>query len=257
MNQIALLRESISFLERENRFGGAPYPPSLSPFPGVLTGQGFFPGGDGLWHPDITKPTDKPFPEHGIMVLGNDFGVLSDFEGCLERGFEDPKTWNIKATLHRAGVPLSECFFTNAYLGLRRLKPSTGCSPGLLTDGFAKMCADFFDLQVSIQQPRGIICLGKEPRQFLAHKVFGPRHRWCSGDSFSVLDQIYHPIQEANISTGKITKKVQITTIYHPSYGELNNRQYPRSFGAAVGAEAETKVLIEFWEKTNNKLKGR
>jgi hypothetical protein len=49
MHEIEMLRQHIKQLENELRFHGEPYPDGLVAFPGVLQGQGFFPGGDGLW----------------------------------------------------------------------------------------------------------------------------------------------------------------------------------------------------------------
>jgi hypothetical protein len=64
---------------------GKPYPDGMAPFLGRLTGQGFFPGGDGLWRDDsrIKLSSTSPFPIGGIMFRGNDFGTLQTFEKTL------------------------------------------------------------------------------------------------------------------------------------------------------------------------------
>src|ERR1019366_10048055 len=97
MDKIERLRNRIAELESERAFKGRSYLEGLTGFPGVLPGQGFFPGGDGLWR-NIPSLTDTPpFPVGGVVVLGNDFGCEDNpdpknpgFIQCLDRGFEDP-----------------------------------------------------------------------------------------------------------------------------------------------------------------------
>src|SRR6266576_2133772 len=100
-----ILRNRLLRLEREIRFNGKPYPDGLAPFPGMLAGQGFFPGGDGLWRDDAHLH-DGPlcdFAPGGIMFLGNDFGNLDSFKKLLRKGYENPTTWrNLKLRLSRA-----------------------------------------------------------------------------------------------------------------------------------------------------------
>ena len=46
------LRPRIGAIESELRFDGNPYREGQCAFPFQLSGQGFFPGGDGLWRED-------------------------------------------------------------------------------------------------------------------------------------------------------------------------------------------------------------
>jgi hypothetical protein len=84
--EVRLLRDKIDQLEQERRFEGN-YPKGMARFPGKLTGQGFFPGGDGLWRDDVQGPSTSPFPVGGIMFLGNDFGTLESFKKDSANGF--------------------------------------------------------------------------------------------------------------------------------------------------------------------------
>jgi hypothetical protein len=59
-----------------------PYPEGMTRFPFRLTGQGFFPGGDGLWREDnqLHLPCSGFLPPSGIMFVGQDFGTLQSFD---------------------------------------------------------------------------------------------------------------------------------------------------------------------------------
>ena len=155
MSSLEKLRKRIKILELESRFDGKAYPPGLTRFPGVLKVQGFLPGGDGLWRNDPASTNAPPFPVGGIMILGNDFGCEDNpdltnpgFKQCLVKGFEDPRTWSIKDTLTKAGRLGEQCFFTNAYLGLRTASSSTGKSPGAKVQAFKAMCRRFLHDQI-------------------------------------------------------------------------------------------------------------
>lgn len=47
------------------------YPKGVIRVPAPIAGTAFFPGGHGLWRPDVLKPLPE-FPLGGIMVLGHD-----------------------------------------------------------------------------------------------------------------------------------------------------------------------------------------
>lgn len=254
MSQIENLRKRIEELESENRFDGKPYPPGLTKFPGVLKGQGFFPGGDGLWRDDPASAYAPPFPEGGIMILGNDFGCEDNpdpqnpgFKQCLDRGFEDPKTWSIKDTLIKAGRLGELCFFTNAYLGLRTDTTSTGESPGAKLESFKAMCRHFFRDQLQEHKPRLIVCLGREPRWFVAPKLLPVKHVWNRKCSFKELDLRCDQILRGSLQiAGEIFSPV-IVVISHPSYAWSSWAQWPRSFQAYTGEEAEVELLRAAW----------
>ena len=110
--QVEALWNKISLLEAELRFAGKPYPDGMAPFLGRLTGQGFFPGGDGLWRDDsrIKLSSTSRFPVCGIMFLGNDFGTLQTFEKTLRTGYENVLTWrNLKRRRrHRHGQRMGD-----------------------------------------------------------------------------------------------------------------------------------------------------
>src|SRR5215469_2237441 len=108
--------------EDEYRFGWRRYPVGMCSFPFRLTGQGFFPGGDGLWRneSELGAASRGILPQRGTVFVGNDFGTLASFRKLQGRGYENVPTWrHIKARIASAKIP-SECtFFTNAIVGLR------------------------------------------------------------------------------------------------------------------------------------------
>jgi hypothetical protein len=264
------LWKRIRILERELRFDDRPYPVGLRPFPKkVLPGQGFFPGGDGLWreHP---KETGAPgFPYRGVMIVGNDFGLADNddprspgFDQCLEVGFEDPPTWGIKELIREARLPRESCFFTNAYLGLRAEGPIKGPSPGLKDSRFLPVCRSFFEYQLEIQRPRLVVLLGHEVRKFVAPASrYGiapliPELRPWRVDqpSFAKLDRIAQPLALPGSMRAGIWQSAAGTQLHivffilaHPSYAWSSNAQYPRAFGNLEGQAAETAMLAEAW----------
>ena len=219
------LWQRIKSLEDRRQFDGQAYPKQLVSFPGRLGGQGFFPGGDGLWRANPADTHRPLFPVRGIMIVGNDFGCLDNpdprspgFLQCLAKGFEDPPTWKIKDTLLRAMLPAEHCFFTNAYLGLRTGTKTTGPSPGASNLAFKTMFREFFAYQISVQKPRLIVCLGHEPRRFVAPILFGKRHVWGTELSFSALDRRCDQIMRGSIGIHAQQLTPVVVVIAHPSY---------------------------------------
>jgi uracil DNA glycosylase superfamily protein len=158
--EVKLLWDKIDQLEQERRFEGRPYPKGMAKFSGRLTGQGFFPGGDGLWRDDVKAPSTSPFPVGGIMFLGNDFGTLESFKKTLQRGYENVPTWQrLKERLEKAAIPGEVGFYTNAVLGLRTEQKAVeriNRSPD-----FCKFCDEFLRFQLETMNPRMIVALGR------------------------------------------------------------------------------------------------
>jgi hypothetical protein len=254
MNEIDRLRERIRQFESELRFDGHPYPDGLTKFPGVLPGEGFFPGGDGLWRNTPAAVETPSFPTSGILILGNDFGCLDNsdprspgFLQCLGLGFEDPPTWKIKDTLRKAGIQGELCFFTNAYLGLRTGTKTTGESPGAKNKPFKAMSREFFRYQLEVQKPRLIVCLGHEPRRFLAPVLLHDRHIWNREMSFPNLDRQCDQILRGSLRIAEEQVSPVIVVIAHPSYAWSTYVQSPRTFQEQNGEAAEIALLAAAW----------
>jgi uracil-DNA glycosylase len=166
-SEIEALWHEISQLEAERRFTGKPYPDGMASFPGRLTGQGFFPGGDGLWRDDsrIKLSSTSPFPVGGIMFLGNDFGTRNTFKKTLRTGYENVLTWrNLKRRLLAAEISGDVGFYTNAVLGLRTEKKAIDYLDWSRHPDFCQFCGDFLRLQLEAIKPRLLVVLGEKPK---------------------------------------------------------------------------------------------
>lgn len=111
--EVGQLWAQIELMENQRRFHGLAYPEGQGPFPFKLTGQGFFPSGDGLWREDneLSVESSKKIRREGVMFLGNDFGTLRSYESLRLKGFENPVTWkNLKSRVRRAKIPPNYAF---------------------------------------------------------------------------------------------------------------------------------------------------
>ncbi len=173
---VDLLRSHLTALEAEGRFGGRAYPEGQEPFPRTLVGQGFFPGGDGLWRdPDpvaLRQPSPYAFPVRGIMFLGHDFGTLKTFR--TRKLHENPITWRcLRQRLGRAGIPGWLGFYTNAYLGLRSDRPAL--ADPMDHPGYSAACAEYLAFQIRTQRPKLIVVLGPKPAGLLGPLIGLPQ----------------------------------------------------------------------------------
>ena len=138
--------------------------------PERIAGTAFFPGGSGLWLPDENLEL-PPMPIGKVMVLGHDFHSLRGYQQSLARGVEDLQgpTWrNLLNLLKRANISPTDCFFTNAYMGLRESDSAIGQFPGSRNPAFVALCQNFLAEQIRILRPRLILTLGRYVPSLLA-----------------------------------------------------------------------------------------
>jgi uracil-DNA glycosylase len=214
---IEILRQRLETLEDRGTFGGKAYPDGIVPFPRTLIGQGFFPGGDGLWR-DATpairlkEPSPYPFPCSGIMFLGNDFGSLAGFEKL--KLHENPPTWrHLRRRIALAGIPGELGFFTNAYLGLR--SDRNALEHPVSNPRYRDLCAEFLDFQLECQSPKLIVVLGDRPGGLLEH-VLGNvsaslnqlKYASRSGSHIGIL-KVSHPYSDLNKTAESITREAE------------------------------------------------
>jgi hypothetical protein len=142
------------------------------PFHGNTTG--FFPFCSGIWCNDGTR---VEFPFQKIMILGQDFGTnlymnrLRDKQG---ENVDNQQTWvELRYMLSEVSIPLQDCLYTNAIMGIRASGSGTGVNPAFKNKNargitFIKECfTKIFIEQVRIQEPKLIICMGKQVYEFL------------------------------------------------------------------------------------------
>ena len=117
------LWDRLSEMENELRFSGRPYPEGTCKFPFKLTGQGFFPGGDGLWRDDSERDQESTgvLPIRGVMFLGNDFGTLKSYLKLDTKRYEkNPSTWrHLKDRIQRAELPAKRAFLLRKLFRLK------------------------------------------------------------------------------------------------------------------------------------------
>jgi len=155
-----------------------PYPAGVIRVPARIPGVAFFPGGAGLWDAKVGAPHPS-MPVGGVMVVGHDFHSEAGFRASLEQGTEvpatqrsgyrSPPTWTgLRRLFEAARIPLEQCFFTNAYMGLREGKGTTGRFPGSRDAQYVDRCRQFFLRQLEAQRPSVILTLGRWVPPFLA-----------------------------------------------------------------------------------------
>jgi hypothetical protein len=167
---VVSLWECLQEMEDEKRFDGRAYPAGMSCFPFRLKGQGFFPGGDGLWrdYTQLSQASAGLVAADGIMFLGNDFGTLKSYERLRKKGFENPLTWkHLKQRVERAGLPVSRTFFTNAVMGLRDNGTALDKKDWDGLPLFKAFCREFLAFQIDTLRPRLIVVMGPAPKRTL------------------------------------------------------------------------------------------
>lgn len=169
---ISRLWSRLRDMENEKRFDGQAYPVGMCPSPFRLVGQGFFPGGDGLWRneTDLGASSQGSLALAGITFLANDFGTLGSYMKLRSKGYENPLTWkHVKQRVLRADLPQSNTFFTNAVMGLRTDGPALGKRDWANKPLFGRFCEEFLEFQIQTLKPRLVVVLGPVARSTLEY----------------------------------------------------------------------------------------
>jgi hypothetical protein len=157
------LWQRLQAMEDELRFDGKAYPDGMCALPFRLTGQGFFPGGDGLWRDEeeLSIATDGALRQGGAVFLGNDFGAAESYKKLEKKSFENVPTWrHIKIRAKSADIPAEITFFTNAIMGLRTDGTALTQRRWETMRGFPEFCGEFLAFQLSILKPRLTVVMG-------------------------------------------------------------------------------------------------
>lgn len=165
---VGRLWQQLEKLENENRFNGAAYPDGLAPFPFRLSGQGFFPGGDGLWRHKASALSTGELPTGGILFLASDFGTLDSYNKLSSRDYQNEPAWkNLRRRILDAGLPTNKIFFSNVYPGLRTDRRALGVYPAVHNPEFPLFSAELLRFQIEVLSPRLIVSLGPVPQIFV------------------------------------------------------------------------------------------
>ena len=255
-------RNSIEYLFKARKNVAPDQDGKVTPVKKMLCSTAFFPGGSGLWHTppkkemlpstlqashaffvNLKRPT---MPKKKIMVLGNDFGLKDGYKGVRNNPYGNLKsssTWcNLLELLHRAGIKPKNCFFTNAYMGLRITDKSTGQSPGAVDPKFVERCESFFlEKQIVVQKPRLVLALGKYAIKFVAG-LSSDLAEWKECKTFPALD---------DSDVGPVVKKVRfndskpatVVALVHPAGHNMGNAFKDRRYCGKKGECAELAML--------------
>ena len=235
------------------------YPNGVEPVSRMLCSTAFFPGGSGLWNAppkealpyslqefcSFFKNSNPPtMPKRKIMILANDFGSKDGYERVRNNPYANlnsSSTWrNLLELLYHAGIKPKNCFFTNAYMGLRLEGEDEGPSPGAADREFIKRCEAFFlDEQISVQKPCLILALGKHAIRFIA-RLSPDLTGWKECKTFPALDNsdLGPLVEKVHF---KSSKPVTVVALVHPSRRKGN--VWRRRYRGAEGEDAELAML--------------
>ena len=212
----------------------------MIPVPRPIPGIAFFPGGYGLWREDTSAPL-PPWPKGGVMILGHDFHSESGYRASLARGREakGQPTWRtLCSVLDLARVDLRECFFTNAYMGLRKGNGTTGKFPGATDPVFVDACRRFLLVQIAAQAPRTILTLGGWVSAMIA-PLSPSLESWRDAKSFAEIDAAGALKRDVRFAGLSVSPSVAALT--HPSQRRLNVGR--RVYAGRTGEDAELALL--------------
>ena len=134
---------------------------------GLIAGTSCFPGGAGVWRGrGYGGALPELFPDRPVMFVGHNFDSQRAFAISLaNKGEAQGQFWQrLLGMLMGSGLSPTECFFTNALMGL---KPgsATGLMPSV--PGYRDQCGKFLARQVEIVQPRAIVALGVKAEKYV------------------------------------------------------------------------------------------
>ena len=222
------------------------YPAGVVRVPRPIPGIAFFPGGFGLWRPDVAAPL-PPVPFGGTMVLGHDFHSEVGYRASLERGCESPTqpTWRVLLKLFQGvGIDPIECFFTNVYMGLRAGKATTGPFPGAGDPEFVAHCLEFLREQLAAQRPSLVITLGVNVPPLLA-RLSDDLSGWAENVGIKPLDS-GGPVRTGVRFGGIPSFGTTVVALLHPSMRHASIRL--RRYRGLAGDDAEVAMLRDALE---------
>lgn len=218
------------------------YPDGVIKIPERIGGTAFFPGGLGLWNVKPHTPP-PPIPVGGSLIVGHNF----DSEAGFQRSFQNlgenlnGATWrSLLAFLQQVGISPKQCFFTNAYVGLRAGNRAMGPFAGAGDPEFVRWCRCFLLEQIRLMQPRLILTLGIYVPRFLAPLSPQLQQVWSEVTGLGVLDErkvaLVYPATFAGVP-----HPVAVAALTHPAYRRLNVKS--RRYENQQGDEAEQALV--------------
>jgi hypothetical protein len=206
------------------------YPASMIEVDGGIAGTCFFPGGRGLFqNADSTWPVP---PRGKIMVVGNDWGTKTEYDDFVRQPSKEMKssTWRgllgvLAAALGERNLTLGHCFFTNAYMGVRKSGSSMGECPGRSDAVFRRECSDFLGRQIAHQEPALIFTIGKWAPEVMA-SLAPPLAPWAEAGrkpEWKHVDQC-GPLHTNVVFDVLPSRMVTVAALTHPALAGSNYR---------------------------------
>jgi hypothetical protein len=219
-----------------------PYPEGVVRVPGRLPGIGFFPGGVGLWNAE--HGSLRPLSPGLTMILGHNFDSEAGYRRSVARGAEDlnAATWRELTKFLRRALPkgeegLTDCFFTNFFMGLIARGSSVGQFPGARDDAFVERCREFLRRQIEVMRPSLMLVLGMHTPRLIA-PLASELEPWGKAKTFAELDR-----QNAGFIPRVVIAGVRLSVVAltHPSLRNSNVRH--RHFNGLLGDAAEIELV--------------
>ncbi len=230
------------------------YSAHVCPIPGRIEGTAFFPGGSGLYSRDSAV---TEFPHGGAMILGHNFDSEAGFQQSFQRGREvvTKGTWAaLLDLLDKAGIPLEQCFFTNAFMGLCEGADNKKYL-GRDNPDFRAACLRLLKVQIETQRPRFILTLGLHVPPLLA-AASADLTAWNGKCKRNGCDPRLHladldaapffPRVRFQLDDGPTTHIAVVTAIAHPSDRRNGDRRTPSGF--PFGRAGELEMIRRGWE---------
>lgn len=133
-----------------------------------------------------------------------------------------------------ANIELTDCFFTNAFMGLRDTKSMVGKFPGLEDKDFVYRNIEYLKFQISVIKPQMIITLGKYASELLS-TTSKDLFLWSGNRALKMPD--VGIIREVKIND----HICNCVALEHPSMRNSNVKR--RKYKGLVGNEAEVMML--------------
>lgn len=220
------------------------WPKGVVPVPARIGPPAFFSASDGLWH----NPDEQAvFPYGGVMVVGHNLDSEESYRARLASGESHGgeanrmPTWrNLLRSLESADIHPAECFFTNAYVGLREGQSPSGSFAGEKDPIFRAWCEQFLTEQIRVMKPRALVALGTPSRRFLAG--LSPGMRSWRARKLEDVDAAGAAVLRG-ITIGGVS--LNTAALVHPSFGQrhVGVRRYGRTGSPLEGATAEAAML--------------
>lgn len=233
----------------------------------MIDGTAFFPGGSGLWNTPLKKAlpcslqdfydffvnSEPPtMPIGKVMVLGNYFDTKAGYEESFENRGENLNcnTWRyLLEYLHRIDLRPKDCFFTNAYMGLKvglcKEDSNMDECPGAYDEGFRERCRLFLAKQIAIQTPSLILTLGRFVPRLLAplSPKLAELDAWKKWQNFKKLDADKVPLVDNVRFKDSEKQPVVVVALVHPAGRNMGNTLKNRHYCEEKGKDAELAML--------------